>query len=811
MEIGVAGKWVVFAYGLPDHASAGQAITGDAANITANIRIDGAAANAVDDVNPTELEDGYYIFDITAVESDGDLLLLAPASSTANVQVIAVPGVVYTRPANFNVLGIAADGDISGNVDGSVASVTAQVTADMTAISGDSAAADNLESQYDGTGLSGDTFPATQSQLSGLANVGSAIHRPAASYVLTTGTQTAHTYDKTAALDEVRHTHTDTAGAIDYYYEFNIGSGTASSTLITGFVTGSNDDVDIYGYDWVAAGWVQIGNISGSSSTDNQVNSFDLFVDMVGSGTDKGKVQVRIYKASGLSTATVAIDQIFVAYNQGADGYDLGMIWYDDTATNTNTVVGVDGTSTNPVSTEAAVNTLIASTGLNRVNVAPGSAYVLEADIDKCYMTGRNWTLALAGFSIASAYIENANVSGIAAGATTPFFKECSIGNVTIPPSAMDRCGYMGTVTVGSAGDFFIIDGFSQVSGASSPVWDMAAIGASNVSIRRFGGGHSVTNIATGDVISAEATVGGTLTVNGTGGEIHPRGMWKGVTDSSGALVSITDSAISLTNINVECDTAISDASLATAAALATVDGNVDAILVDTSTTLENHLTDIKGGAFAGATDSLEAIRDRGDAAWVTGAGGSAPSVIEIRTEMDSNSTKLAAIAADTEELQTDDVPGLIGALNDVAATDIVSAGAITTLTGAVVNVDLVDTTTVNTDMRGTDSAATAAALAVVDSVVDAILADTSTDGVVLTAATLIAIADKMLDRDLATGTDSGSPTVRTVRQALRMSRNKVSISGGTLTVMKENDTTASWTAAVTTTAGDPISTVDPA
>ena len=45
--------------------------------------------------------------------------------------------------------------------------------------------------------------------------------------------------------------------------------------------------------------------------------------------------------------------------------------------------------------------------------------------------------------------------------------------------------------------------------------------------------------------------------------------------------------------------------------------------------------------------------------------------------------------------------------LNDIAATDIVSAGAITTLSGAVVNVDLVDTTTTNTDMRGTDSANT--------------------------------------------------------------------------------------------------------
>jgi len=135
MEKNKAAKWVVFAYGLPGHANPGQPVTGDAANITANIRIDGGAANAVDDVNPAELEDGYYIFDTTAAESNGDLLLLAPVSSTANVQVIAVPGVVYTRPPNFNALGIAADGDISGNVDGAVASVTGavgSVTADVT-------------------------------------------------------------------------------------------------------------------------------------------------------------------------------------------------------------------------------------------------------------------------------------------------------------------------------------------------------------------------------------------------------------------------------------------------------------------------------------------------------------------------------------------------------------------------------------------------------------------------------------------------------------------------------------------------------
>lgn len=72
-------------------------------------------------------------------------------------------------------------------------------------------------------------------------------------------------------------------------------------------------------------------------------------------------------------------------------------------------------------------------------------------------------------------------------------------------------------------------------------------------------------------------------------------------------------------------------------------------------------------------------------------------------------------------------------------------------------------------------------------------------------------IADAVLDRNMATGTDSGSPTVRTVRQALRSLRNKTGIASGVLTVRKEDDATASWTATVTTAAGNPISQIDPA
>lgn len=53
-----------------------------------------------------------------------------------------------------------------------------------------------------------------------------------------------------------------------------------------------------------------------------------------------------------------------------------------------------------------------------------------------------------------------------------------------------------------------------------------------------------------------------------------------------------------------------------------------------------------------------------------------APTAVQNRTEMDSNSTQLAAIVADTNELQADDVPGLIATvttdLDDIKGTGFV-------------------------------------------------------------------------------------------------------------------------------------------
>jgi len=75
-------------------------------------------------------------------------------------------------------------------------------------------------------------------------------------------------------------------------------------------------------------------------------------------------------------------------------------------------------------------------------------------------------------------------------------------------------------------------------------------------------------------------------------------------------------------------------------------------------------------------------------------------------------------------------------------------------------------------------------------------------------APTAIVNADALLNRDMATGTDSGG---RTVRNALRVLRNKVSSAAGTMTVTKEDDATSAWTAAITTDgAALPVIGIDP-
>ena len=117
---------------------------------------------------------------------------------------------------------------------------------------------------------------------------------------------------------------------------------------------------------------------------------------------------------------------------------------------------------------------------------------------------------------------------------------------------------------------------------------------------------------------------------------------------------------------------------------------------------------------------------------------------------------------------------------------------------------------------RSTQALATAANLAVVVGYLDTEIAaiKAKTDNLPAAPAAVgdiptdVQNADALLNRNVS----GGSSTGRTVKQALHVLRNKSAVAAGTLTVYDIDDTTSSWTAAVSSdAAADPITGIDPA
>jgi hypothetical protein len=173
-----------------------------------------------------------------------------------------------------------------------------------------------------------------------------------------------------------------------------------------------------------------------------------------------------------------------------------------------------------------------------------------------------------------------------------------------------------------------------------------------------------------------------------------------------------------------------------------------------------------------------------------------------------ANSVNAAALASDAvTEIQnglatptnvTDAQAAIIAQVdaNEVKIDNIQTS--INTIDGIVDNI-LIDTNELQTDWANGGR---------LDSIIDLILADTGTDGIVISSTTANQIADAILTRDW---TLVSGEAARSALNALRILRNKVSESGGTLTITKEDDSTTAWTALVTTdNTADLITTIDP-
>lgn len=181
-----------------------------------------------------------------------------------------------------------------------------------------------------------------------------------------------------------------------------------------------------------------------------------------------------------------------------------------------------------------------------------------------------------------------------------------------------------------------------------------------------------------------------------------------------------------------------------------------------TAINLPNQTMDITGnitGSLSGSVGSVTGAVGSVTAA-VTIDAGSVDAIwdetLTAHVTADSAAVALKDILADTNELQGDDVPGLIAALNDIAAGDVWAVDATTQQTqgtfGQAIGDPVADTTTiyqaVATDAAGDNVSADVAAVKAETAL---IVADTGTDGVVVAAGAITATEAPNLDAAVST------------------------------------------------------------
>jgi hypothetical protein len=417
-----------------------------------------------------------------------------------------------------------------------------------------------LEDQFDGTGLTGDSYPSTQVQVGNLATGSAAISTVAESDLVTTGTE-VNTYAVTDEIDGVYHEVTDVAGAMDLYYQFDVGgNGVASTCQMTGRLTSANDTIGVYAYNWGGTSWDQIGSLVGTGGTADGVELFSLLTRHTGIAANLGKVRIRGFAASGLTSSTLYIDQAIVSYAVVAQsvGYANGAVWVDTVSGTAGTESYVNGVADNPSLTLADASTIASNLSLHKYELSTDSSITFVSAHANHVFIGKGYSIALGGQAATGSHIIGASVSGTATtGGDEIHFSDCELGACTLGASHFHNCGLTGTITLSQAATYTLQTCHSEVAGSGSPILDFgAAVGNTALNMRRYSGGIEIQNMGQlgTDTMSIEGNGALTINANCTGGTIAIRGDFK-VTDNSGAVTLVyDDSSQNLVDVKTKTD-----------------------------------------------------------------------------------------------------------------------------------------------------------------------------------------------------------------------------------------------------------------
>ena len=312
------------------------------------------------------------------------------------------------------------------------------------------------------------------------------------------------------------------------FYKFALG---ATDVNVVGpmawraAVSGMDDVGDVY--EVVAA------TNAGFSALPDTACTTNASLITAGTGTSQlsvgsGLVTLAAVTHTGAVIPTVTTTTTATNLTNERGKYMHGAVWIGSVA-NTNTTIYVDGIMTNPVSTMAAALSVAGNTGLRRFWVQAGVTATLSATVDGYVFDGFGWKLALAAQNISNSVFSNCiNVTGTSTSTSAtsfPYFIDCEFGaTATVPPANFNHCEFVGTLTLGAAGNYDFIDCASIVAGTSAPAFAVPA-GTVNISFRRWSGGISISGITSATTISIDAVSGGTVTLTGADGNVQVRGM----------------------------------------------------------------------------------------------------------------------------------------------------------------------------------------------------------------------------------------------------------------------------------------------
>lgn len=265
-------------------------------------------------------------------------------------------------------------------------------------------------------------------------------------------------------------------------------------------------------------------------------------------------------------------------------GYINRQIFIDTTL-----VTDGDGSNERPFNNLTSAIALSVTTGIRVFAVASNAPLVIDQTIQGFSFVGNGYFVDLNNQDISACGFRGAVVEGegnISAPSGYVRFVDCILGfnsagasSCTLPAGLFNDC-LLQNVTLNTNDIYGFIDCASNVAGGGAPTFDLGlGISILEVYFRRWSGGLNVSNVEAGDTMSIDGTSGGTITINGTGGLVDIRGVFKSVVDNSGGSVDVISTAV------------INRTGLAT-------ESKQDIILTDISSLNDPSLTEIVDGVW---------------------------------------------------------------------------------------------------------------------------------------------------------------------------------------------------------------------